>query len=119
SSPLAVLRPGDLFVDGRRERVIGLRARERAAVDEDRRRAGDAHQGARRLVVLDALRETAGVETLVELRLVNAEAARGRLQRRHLELALVAEHRVVHLPELALLVGAQRRLGGLLGERVD
>jgi protein-disulfide isomerase len=53
-----------------------------------------------------------GLERLVEQRLIEAEAEPGRLRLDLLDLerALVGEHRVVQLPELALVVGAHRYL---------
>jgi hypothetical protein len=110
---------GELLVDHLRERLERLRAREHAAVDEDRRGAGDTRLGAGLHVGGDPLGVGAAVEAGIELRRVEAETGGGRLQIGDGELLLVGEHRVVHLPELALVVGAQRRLGGFLGVRVD
>src|SRR5689334_22714218 len=85
---LRLLGPaGELAVDDGLEGVERLRARERVAVDEEGRRAGDARVLARLLVRLDGLRLLAGVEALVELRRVELQLARVLLQLGDLELA--------------------------------
>ena len=111
---------GDLFVDHLLERLERLRAGERAAVDEERRRATRAELGGLILIGLDRRGVLRRVERFLDLGRVEPELARVLLQARAIERLLVLEQLVVRLPELALLVGGQRdlrRRGGVLVER--
>ena len=81
---------------------------EEAAVDEDRRRAADLQVLAELLVLRDAVRRGGGLHVGVEARDLDAELLRVAVEIGLLEMALVREERVVHLPELAL-VHAPRR----------
>src|SRR5438067_8891734 len=84
------------------------------AVDEEGGRA--AHAGRLAVLLVRAHHRClfAAVEALVELALVEADVLGERLEIFDRQLLLVAEHLVVHLPELALVLGASRRLRRLL-----
>ena len=98
-------------------------ARDRAAVDEEVRRALHADLSAERHVGVDAALVRRRVERGLELAHVEAELPRVLLEVRALDVLLVGEELVVHLPELPLLLRGERRLGrerrvGVEGERV-
>src|SRR4051794_39713178 len=125
SGPSSLLRRGlaaraaQLVVDHGGDVVERHGAVDEPAVDEHRRGAADAGRRAGLDVGLDGRGLLAGIEALVEL--VGVQAQRGGLglELVDAELALVAEHRVVQLPELALIKGAEGGLGRLLGVLVE
>src|SRR5262249_41257579 len=82
----------------------------RGATDEEGGRPAGADGGALLGLGVDLVLELAAVERGLELRHVEAELLGVLLKRRAVEGLLVREELVVHLPELALLVGRQRRL---------
>ena len=100
-----------LLVDLGLERLERLRADERLAVDEERGCAARADLVALGLLGVDLLLPLARVQVGLELLHVQADLARVLLQGRALERGLVGEQLLVHLPELALRLGRQRRLG--------
>ncbi len=105
----------DLLVDDGPERVERLRSGEEPAVDEERWSRVHTVLTTLLVVHLDGWPVLARVETLSERRGVEVEvrgelAVRGRGKR-----ALVLEDPVVVLPELSLLVGAERGLRRRLG----
>src|SRR5688572_30764131 len=108
-----LLHARELFVNDPFERFERLRTNQRPAVDVDRRRRVDAHPFPELVVGPDVLGVLAGIEAGVELLAIQSKLARRLLQRRHVELALVREHRIVQLPVLALFAGAVRRFGRL------
>src|SRR4030095_621325 len=73
-------RPRQLVVDDLFEFLEGLRARQHAAVDEERRRAAHADAGRVGHVLVDVGLELLLREALVELRLVEADLAGEALQ---------------------------------------
>src|SRR5919197_2839070 len=89
------------------------------AVDEERRRAGDAALVGLVDVFGDAWRELPPPQVLAEALDVQAEALGGGEKLARRERILVVEQLVVHLPELPLGAGGLRRLGGQLGVLVD
>lgn len=88
-----------------------MRSRQKPAIDEKRRGGVDSERAAGNVVSLDVFPELAGVEALVERARIETEIRGEAFQVGRGERALVLENRVVILPELALLVGAKRRLG--------
>ena len=70
-------------------------------------------------VTLDLLGKTVGIETGVELVLVQSNPLRYLPQVCNVELVLVSEKCVVVLPEFSLLIGAERRLRGIEGIRMN
>src|SRR5436189_4952970 len=117
---LLLARDRELLVD-----LLGkLLVRDRAAlnllaVQEQRRRAGDADPGSQIDFLGHLGRHLAAVEAAVELLGVQAGPRRLVLEVGDLELLLLLEQQVVHLPELPLVLGAERRFRSLLRERVD
>ena len=106
----------DLLVDHRLERLEGLRSRDEPAVDEERRRAVGADLVRSPRVALDRRGDLRRVLVLAPAGHVEADLLRPLLVLCVRQLLLVLEHQLVHLPELALLVGRQGRLGR--GQRV-
>src|SRR5262245_47540905 len=104
-------RPRQLVVDDLFELLEGLRARDHATVDEERRRA--RHSDARRVghVLVDVGLELLLLEALVELGLIEPDLTRELLQRGVAQVG-GREQLVVELPELPL--GSSAR-GGLRG----
>lgn len=122
--PCRTVRAVERGVDRRLEDVERLRARYHLTVDEER--GCSAHAGLRSLVevVLHVLRVLAGRVALPERRVVESDllGELDELVRRIGEahpLGLVAEELVVVREELALIAGAQRGLGRVLGVLVD
>src|SRR5215218_3011170 len=112
-------RAAELVVDDRGDLIDRHRAVDEPAVDEHRRSAADAGLRARLLVGLDGRGLLAGIEALVELVGVHPQLGRLGLELLDAEGGLIAEHRVMHLPELPLVLGAERGLGRLLGVLVE
>src|SRR5687767_5641474 len=108
-----LLHARELFVNDLFEGLEWLRAHQRAAVDVNRRRRVDAHALAQLVIGLDVRRVLAGIEARIELGAVEPQLPRRLFQRRHVQRALIREHRVVQLPVLALLAGAMRRFSRL------
>ena len=105
-------RRGDLVVDDLLELLVRLRALDVAAVEVEVRRPLHADLRAERQVGVDAALAGAAVERGLELAHVEAELPRVLLEVGALDVLLVGEQLVVHLPELALRLGRQRGLGG-------
>src|SRR5688572_9432635 len=110
-----LLHARELFVNDLFERFERLGAHQRAAVDVDRGRRIDTHTLAELVVGLDVRRVLAGIETRLELGAVKPELPRRLFQRRHVQRALIRQHRVMQLQVLALLAGAMRRFSRLEG----
>src|SRR5436190_10097490 len=99
--------------------LVRLGAVDEHAVDEERGGAVDARGASGLQVLLDQGLLLSAVQALVELRGVDAHRLRVALQVVDTELALIAEHLVVELPELALLLRAGPSLRRFLRERVE
>src|SRR5262245_21573187 len=91
----------------------------RADADQERRRAVQAQALRLREVLADARGLLAGVEACLERARVEPERLGVADELFRLQRALVGEQRVVHLPVLALVTGAERGLVGLERLRVD
>src|SRR3989442_9579469 len=115
----------EFLVDQLLEALVGLRAAQAPAVHEERRSGVDAEgrrlalvglDGVERFLALQALLELGDVEAagLADLRRLGGEVVL-------VDLALLGEEAVVHGPELivALLKGALRGDGGILGPRMN
>src|SRR3984893_4337430 len=99
--------------------LVRLRSVDEHAVDEEGRRPAHARRASRLQVLFDQRLLLAAVQALVELRGVDPHRLRVSLQVVHRELALVAEHLVVQLPELALVLSAGARFSRFPRERVE
>src|SRR5438046_1750117 len=106
-----------LPIDGLLHVLVGLRAVDEDAVDEERRRSIHARGRSRLQVVVDQRLLFPAVEALVELRRVHPQQLGVSLEIRNRELALVGEHLVVQLPELLLVLRARARPRRLLRAR--
>src|SRR5205085_5635822 len=95
------------------------RARELATVDEERRSAVRAELTRELLVLRDGVVDARRVAVGLPLLDVEADLLRVLLERGLVEVLLVVEHLVVHLPVLALGAGRDRGGGGRLRERVE
>src|SRR5712692_9605616 len=104
-------------------RLLDLLVRHRAVdedpVDEKRRRSVHSRLVARLLVRLDQGLLLAAVEAFIEFCRIEADGFCISLQIVHAQLLLVAEHPVVHLPELALVGRAGARLRRFGGEGME
>src|SRR5690606_37565263 len=109
----------ELLVDHALEGLEGLRTGDEATVDEEGRGAASAHPVGVGGVAVDVVAVLARVERGPELLHVEADLLGPLLVVLTGELPLVGEELVVHLPELALLVGRHRRLGRGLGVAVE
>jgi hypothetical protein len=114
---------GDLVVDDRLESLKGLRAGKEPAVDEERGSPGHTQRLTFPIVPVDVRPELPGIDALSEGRGIEVEVRRDLAVRRGGKVALVLEDPIVVLPELALLVGAERGLGrrlgfGVIGKRI-
>ena len=105
-----------LAIDLRLERFERLRPRQEFPVDEERRRAARADLPALIAVGLDVLLELFTVERGLESAHVQPQLRRVLFQAGPVDIRLVGEQLVVHLPELSLLAGGAGRVGG--GHRV-
>ena len=114
-------RPGtaERLVHGRLEAGQRLRPREHLAVDQKGRRSRDAGLPGDAHVFLHRRQEALVLERLAESGDIQADGPGVLLQRGWVQRLLIGEQAVVHRPELALLVGGQRRLGGDLGVLVE
>lgn len=106
-------RPRQLVVDQLLERLERLGSGEVAAVDEEGRGPVGADLLPLGEIGLDAGGVPAGGEALVEAGGVETEGGGLRLEGIDAQIPLIGEHRVVHLPELPFLLGAEGGLGGL------
>src|SRR5207247_3244691 len=112
--------PLQLRVDNLGEGVHVAGAHHRDAVDEEGRGDGHAVLLAVVEVILHLVLELAALRAGLELVLVDPGDGAGGLDQLRLgELRLVGEHRVVHLPELPLVLGALGGLGRDVGVRVE
>src|SRR5437660_4579107 len=106
-------------LDGLLDLIVRNRAVDEDPVDEEGRSAVHARLVPGFLVLVDERLLLAAVEALVEFHRVEPERLRMILQILDRQLLLIAEHLVVHLPELALVGGAGARLRGLGSEGMD
>jgi hypothetical protein len=106
-----LLAPAKFIIDRRLELFVGHGAANRAAVDEEVRRALHTELLAQVRVVIHALLGGWRVDVLLELLDVETDFLGVLLKIRALEILLVGEELVVHLPELALRLGRHSGLG--------
>jgi hypothetical protein len=72
--------------------------------------AGDAYYGTLPHILLHSLRVSTRIQACVERLLVEPQSTGLVFEGANTELTLFSEQQIVHLPELALLLGAQRSL---------
>ena len=109
----------ELVVDDPLELLVGLRALDVAAVDEEVGRPRHADLAGERQIGVDASLAGVAVQRGVELGEVEPELLRVPIQAGAIQALLVREQLVVHLPELPLRLGRHRRLGGQGGVGVE
>src|SRR5439155_13544984 len=102
--------PAERIVDDAAERLDRMRADEGPAVDQERRRAGDAQRARLRDIGLHRSSEAPLVQTAHESRAIETELHRVAHQVLSLECRLLPEESVVVRPELPGLGRAARRL---------
>src|SRR6185436_2238634 len=110
---------GQLLVDDLLEDLVRVSPADLAAVDEGGGRAVHVHGRALLHVGGDLRLVLVAVQRRLELGHVEAQLLGVLLQAGAVELLLVGEQLVVHLPELALLAGGPGGAGGGLGVLVE